>query len=146
MRDARTLSEVLKSAEVTLTLSPTLSRSPSLTDTHTHTDTQVEKASLAPEEVVALRLLTGPMHEVYNVSLQGGGGGAKDKVGGSGGKGLRFATTCLLISSGLCPLAPPRTQTPEIVAVFSRARRLCCPYQFDCILQHLVYNHVKLRE
>ena len=78
VRDARTLSEVLKSAEV-------------------------EKATLAPEEVVALRLLTGPMREVYNLSLRGSGAGAKD--GGSSGNDLRFATTCLLISSGLRKLA-----------------------------------------
>jgi len=70
----RTLSEVLKSAEV-------------------------EKAKLGVEEVVALRLLTGPMHEVYNLTLRRGGVGAED------GKGSRFATTCLLISSGLAKLA-----------------------------------------
>ena len=78
-RDARTLSEVLKSVEV-------------------------KKAKLGAEEVVALRLLTGPMHEVYNFTLRGGGGGAVD------GKGVRFATTCLLISSGLPP--PPETPPP----------------------------------
>jgi len=72
VRDARTLSEVLKSAEV-------------------------EKAKLGAEEVVALRLLTGPMHVVYNLTLRGG------RIGAQNGKGLRFATTCLLISSG----APP---------------------------------------
>ena len=76
VRDARTLSEVLKSAEV-------------------------EKANLGEEEVVALRLLTGPMHKLYNSTLRGGGAGAED------GKGVRFATTCLLISSGLAP--PPPT-------------------------------------
>ena len=75
VRDARTLSEVLKSAEV-------------------------EKAKLGVEEVVALRLLTGPMHELYNSTLRGEGGGAEDS------KGVRFATTCLLISSGLPPPPP----------------------------------------
>ena len=60
---------------------------------------EVEKAKLVAEEVVALRLLTGPMHEVYNLTLRGGGVGAED------GKGLHFATTCLLISSGLAKLA-----------------------------------------
>ena len=72
VRDARTLSEVLQSAEV-------------------------GKAKLGAEEVVALRLLTGPMHEVYNLTLRGGG------IGAQSGKGVRFATTCLLISSGLSP-------------------------------------------
>ena len=86
VRDARTLSEVLKSAEV-------------------------EKAKLGAEEVVALRLLTGPMHEVYNFTLRGRGGGAED------GKGVRFAATCLLISSGL----PPPPKTPP------RAPRSKCP-------------------
>ena len=93
VRDARTLSEVLKSAEV-------------------------EKAKLGAEEVVALRLLTGPMHEVYNFTLRGGGGGAE------GGKGVRFAATCLLISSGLLPppKSPPRApraKCPNIL-VFAR--------------------------
>ena len=77
VRDARTMSEVLRSDEV-------------------------KRGGLAPEEVVALRLLTGPMHEVYNLTLRGGGIGAED------GKGSRFATTCLLISSGLpLPQEPP---------------------------------------
>ncbi|KAJ1492477.1 hypothetical protein T484DRAFT_1770736, partial [Baffinella frigidus] len=78
VRDARTLSELLRSEEVKM-------------------------ATLGAEEVVALRLLTGPMHEVYNLSLRGGGVGAKN--GGPGGKGVRFATTCLLIGSGLRKLA-----------------------------------------
>ena len=108
VRDARTLSEVLKSAEV-------------------------EKANLGKEEMVALRLLTGPMHELYNLTLRGGGGGAED------GKGARFATTCLLISSGLPPPANTTGKTPFFAPrappacpalranpgiVFSRARRL----------------------
>ncbi|KAJ1495377.1 hypothetical protein T484DRAFT_1762493, partial [Baffinella frigidus] len=62
VRDARTLSEVLKSAEVKL-------------------------GGLLPEEVIALRLVTGGMHEVYNSIMRGGGVAAED------GKGSRFATT-----------------------------------------------------
>ena len=83
VRDARTMSEVLRSEEVKL-------------------------GGLVPEEVVALRLLTGPMHEVYSLSLRGVGAGAGG--GGSDGKGLRFATTCLLISSGL---RPPKRPSPR---------------------------------
>ena len=101
VRDARTLSEVLKSAEV-------------------------KKAELEVEEVVALRLLTGPMHEVYNFTLRVRGTGAED------GKGVRFATTCLLISSGLPPppktIPAPRAPNCELsmvkIFLFSLARRL----------------------
>ena len=91
VRDARTMSEVLRSDEV-------------------------KRGGLAPEEVVALRLLTGPMHEVYNQTLRGGGGGAED------GKGSRFAATCLLISSGLPHPLPPKTPPPAPRSKFRNSR------------------------